>query len=143
MLVHEQSLDKLISDQFKIVKSTTEEGERRLDFFCLGDRYLTTHIVEAKRPGALVGRKEFDQLRDYVLFLRKRLQEESTDPEHRRAVVRGLLVADRIRAGDEGHAKSHQDAGTFDIRKWTNLLSTNRSNAQGVSRRCSPTCSQG
>lgn len=124
MLVHEQSLDKLISEQFKLTKSKTKEGDRRLDFFCMGDRYQSAHVIEAKRPGALVGRKEFDQLRDYVLFLRKRLQEESTDAEHKRAVVRGLLIADRIRAGDEGHAKSHQDAGTFDIRKWTNLFST-------------------
>jgi hypothetical protein len=37
-------------------------------------------------------------------------------------VVRGLLVADRVRVGDEGHAKSHQDAGTFDMRTWRNLL---------------------
>lgn len=126
MLVHEQSLDKLICDKFKLpkVKGKTEEGSRRLDYFCLGDRYQSAHIVEAKRPDALVGRKEFDQLRDYVLYLRKKLQEESTDPAHRRSVVRGLLVADRVRPGDEQHAKSHQDAGTFDIRAWSNLLTT-------------------
>lgn len=123
-LVHEQTLDKLLADEFDVAKRKSKEGSRRLDFLCLGDRYQTAHVVEAKRPGELVGRKEFDQLRDYVLYLRKKLQEESTDPEHRRSVVRGLLVADRVRAGDEGHAKSHQDAGTFDIRTWNNLLTT-------------------
>jgi hypothetical protein len=123
-LVHEQTLDKLLADKFGVAKRRNKEGSRRLDFFCLGDLYQTAHVVEAKRPGDLVGRKEFDQLRDYVLYLRKKLQEESTDPEHRRSVVRGLLVADRVRAGDEGHAKSHQDAGTFDIRTWSNLLTT-------------------
>ncbi len=123
-LVHEQTLDKLLADKFSVAKAKSKEGSRRLDFFCLGDRYQTAHVVEAKRPGDLVGRKEFDQLRDYVLYLRKKLQEESTDPENKRSVVRGLLVADRIRAGDEGHARSHQDAGTFDIRTWSNLLTT-------------------
>ncbi len=124
MLVHEQSLDKLIVAQFSIKRSKGKDGFQRLDFFCLGDRYQTAHVVEAKRPNDLVGRKEFDKLRDYVLYLRKRLQDESTDASHRRQVIRGLLVADRIRSGDEGHAKSHQDAGTFDIRTWNNLLHT-------------------
>jgi len=124
MLVHEQSLDGLIRDKFKIKPSGKDEGARRLDFFCLGDRYQTAHVVEAKRPGHLVGRKEFDQLRDYVLFLRRKLQEESTDPDHKRALVKGLLIADRVRPGDEGHGKTGQDAGVFDIRTWGNLLTT-------------------
>ena len=124
MLVHEQTLDNLLVGQFKIPKSNGKDGARRLDFFCLGDRYQTAHVVETKRPGELVGRKECDQLRDYVLYLRKKLQEEATNPEHKRALVRGLLIADRIRSDDEGHAKSHQDAGTFDIRTWDNLLTT-------------------
>ncbi len=124
MLVHEQSLDKMIADEFKIRGVQSAEGSRRLDFFCLGDRYQTAHVVEAKRPGDLVGRKEFDQLRDYVLFLRRKLQEESTDPAHKRMTVKGLLIADRVRQGDEGHGKAGQDAGLFDIRTWDNLLMT-------------------
>ena len=124
MLVHEQSLDKLIVENFNIQPSGEDEAARRVDFFCLGDRYQTAHVVEAKRPGDLVGRVEFDQVRDYVLFLRRKLQEESTSAEHRRSVVRGLLIADRVRAGDEGHGKAGQDAGLFDIRTWGNLLAT-------------------
>ncbi len=124
MLVHEQSLDGLIRDKFRIQPSGKDEGARRLDFFCLGDRYQTAHVVEVKRPGDLIGRKEFDQLRDYVLFLRRKLQEESTDPAHKRALVKGLLIADRVRQGDEGHGKAGQDAGVFDIRTWGNLLTT-------------------
>jgi len=58
------------------------------------------------------------------LYLRTRLQQESTDPEHKRAVVKGLLIADRIRPGDEAHGKANQDAGIFDIRKWSNLLTS-------------------
>ena len=125
MLVHEKSLDSMVTEQFnQRFSKKSVEGSRRLDFFCLGDRYQTAHIVEAKRPGALVGRKEFDQVRDYVLFLRQKLQNESTDPATRRATVRGLLIADRVRTGDEGHGKAGQDADLFDIRTWDNLLAT-------------------
>ncbi len=124
MLVHERSLDRLICDQFNLSATETEEGAQRLDFFCLGDRYRTAHVVETKRPGDLVGRQEFDKLRDYVLFLRRRLIEESTDREHRRTLIRGLLIADRIRSGDEEHLTSHLAADTFDKRTWNNLLTT-------------------
>jgi hypothetical protein len=124
MLVHEQSLDKLIETQFKIKNKDDSEGARRLDFFCLGDRYATAHVVEAKRPGFTVGRKEFDQLRDYVLFLRKKLQQEATNPSDKRTVVKGLLVADLIRSGDEGHLKTYVDAELFDCRTWGHLLTT-------------------
>lgn len=122
MLVHEQSLDQLIVDRFGLAKSGTKDGGRRLDFFCLGDRYKTAHVVETKRPDALVGRKEFDQLRDYVLFLCQKLHDEVTEEEHRRNTIRGLLIADRIRPGDEAHAETHQKSGVFDIRPWGNLL---------------------
>jgi hypothetical protein len=124
MLAHERSLDKLICDEFELEPSSEPEGARRLDFFCLGDRFQTAYVVEVKRPGDLVGRKEFDQLRDYVLFLRRRLQDECTDPAHKRAVIRGLLVADRTRPGDEGHGKTYKDADLFDIRKCNHLLTT-------------------
>jgi hypothetical protein len=122
MLVHEQSLDKLIHNEFKLNASGENEGGRRIDFFCLGDKYQTAHVVEVKRPGDLVGRAEFDQLRDYVLFLRRKLQDESTDQYHKRTTVRGLLIADRIRSGDEGHAKVLGEV--FDHRTWGNLLTT-------------------
>lgn len=122
MLAHEQALDTLIVDKFKLAKSGSKDGLRRLDFFCLGDRYKTAHVVETKRPGDLVGRKEFDQLRDYVLFLRQKLQDEVTDEEHKRSTIRGLLIADRIRPDDQAHAQTHQTSGVFDIRPWGNLL---------------------
>jgi hypothetical protein len=121
-LVHEQALDTLIVEKFKLSKSGTRDGSRRLDFLCLGDRYKTVHVVETKRPGDLVGRKEFDQLRNYVLFLRQKLQDEVTAEEHKRTTIRGLLIADRIRPDDQTHAHTHQSSGVFDIRPWGNLL---------------------
>jgi hypothetical protein len=124
MLTHEQQLDTLIANQFGLKRSTDAQGTKRLDFFCLGDRYQTVHVVEVKRPGLLVGQAELDQLRNYVLFLRRRLQDEATNPEHQRAVVKGLLVADKIRPIDQGIARTYQDAGLFDVRTWRNLLMT-------------------
>jgi hypothetical protein len=123
-LVHEKALDSLLRHEFGVTKSGSREGTRRLDFFCLGDKYQVAHVVEAKRPGATVGREELDQLRDYVLFLQRRLQEDSTDPEHRRSVVKGLLIADKIRPEDAGHAQMYQKGGIMDIRKWKGLLTT-------------------
>ncbi|MEA2898697.1 MAG: hypothetical protein QOJ84_4312 [Bradyrhizobium sp.] len=122
MLVHERSLDKVISDEFKLAESKDAEGGRRLDFFCLGNSQAA-YVVEVKRPGALVGRKEFEQLRNYVFFLRRRMQ-ESSDSKYRRQEVKGLLIADRVRDGDEEHLKSSLHAGDFDRRTWTNLLLT-------------------
>ena len=122
MMVHEMSLDKMIREKFDISAPRSREGDRRLDFFCLGDRYQTAFVVETKRPGKLVGQDEFDQIRNYVLYLRTALQQESTISDYNRATVRGLLIADRIRPGEELHAKAGQDAGIFDIRTWGNLL---------------------
>ena len=122
-LVHEKSLDRLIVEEFDLEKSGETEGRRRLDFFCLGDRHNTAYVVETKRPGDLVGRAEFDTLRDYILFLKRKLQ-QGADEENKRTTIRGLLIADRVRSEDEMHAQEHQNAGTFDIRSWDNLLSS-------------------
>ena len=122
-LAHERTLDRLIIDEFGLQRSEEREGRRRLDFFCLGDKFKTAYIVETKRPGDLVGREEFDQLRDYVLFLRRRLMHDENQ-ENARVVVQGLLIADRIRPEDEMHAQHEQNSGTFDIRTWDSLLTS-------------------
>ena len=124
MLTHEQSLDNLICNEFNLFVPKSKEGRRRLDFFCLGDRYQTAHVVEVKRPGLLIGRDEFRQIEDYVHFLRERLQGGATDNTYQRAVVKGLLIADPIRPGDKRHSDAMQEAGVFDVRTWDNLLTT-------------------
>ena len=122
-LVHETSLDRLIKEQFDIPSSGEREGRRRPDFFCLGDRYKTAYVVEVKRPGAAVGREELDQIEDYVLFLRKRLQEDA-DEQNRRVTVEGLLIADSVREDVKMHAQARQQSRVFDIRTWDNLLAS-------------------
>jgi len=123
-LVHENALDSLLFREFGVAKSGSKEGAKRLDFFCLGDKYQVAHVVEAKRPGVTVGRDELRQLEDYVLFLRRRLVGSSTALDHQRSVVKGLLIATKIRDEDLGHAQVCQESGVMDIREWNNLLST-------------------
>jgi len=125
MLTHENSLDRILVDQFGDATPTKEaEGRKRPDYFCLGDRYRTAHVVEVKRPGNRVGRRELDQLRDYVYFLRNRLNESATADAYRRSTINGLLIADDIRHGDRQIADMYQRDGVLDIRKWHNLLDT-------------------
>lgn len=123
MLAHERSLDRLIREQFKFSPSGESEGRQRLDFFCLADSQ-TSYVVEVKRPGSIVGQKEFDKLRDYVFFLRGELQKQSTDGEYNTAEVKGMLIADRVRQGEEEYLKMATAAGVFDFRTWNNLLTT-------------------
>jgi len=122
MLSHEEALDTLIKNKFKMTSTKEREGKKRLDFFCLGDRYKVAYVVELKRPGETVGRKELDQLRDYVLFLRDKLQDSSTAEKYKRSEVKGLFVCYNIRKEDDQHAKSHQQSGVMDIRTWDSLL---------------------
>ncbi|MXZ48965.1 MAG: hypothetical protein F4Z13_06960 [Candidatus Dadabacteria bacterium] len=122
MLAHEKSLDTLIKEEFGLPSSGEKEGRDRPDFFCIGDKYQTAYVIDVKRPGLLVGRDEFDQIRNYVLFLRRILQKQSTDSEHGRSLVKGLLIADRIREDDREHGQMGQDSGVFDIRTWQSLL---------------------
>lgn len=124
MLTHETSLDRIITKQFGGAPTKEAEGKKRPDYFCLGERYQTVHVVEVKRPGNRVGQKELDQLRDYVYFLRTRLKDGTTTDAHRRQTIRGLLIADDIRSRDQQLADTYQRDGVLDIRKWHNLLDT-------------------
>lgn len=122
MLEHERELDTLIRKRFRIPSSGRTEGRQRVDFFCLADSQAA-YVVEVKRPGYKVGRDEFDKLRDYVLFLRNQ-QKQSTGNEYNRAVVKGILIADGVREGEQEHLKEATSRGTFTFRTWSNLLMT-------------------
>ena len=81
MLHHEKSLDNVLATQFNVAKTRSQDGQQRLDFFCLGDGRYVTHVVEIKRPGNYVGKDELDKLNNYVYFLKNRLIEDPIDPE--------------------------------------------------------------
>ena len=120
---HETTLDNLIAKRFGVPKSGEQEGKRRPDFFCMGDRHMTAYVIEVKRPGESVGKKEFDQIEGYVLFLREKLQTDA-DVQNRRTTIKGLLIADNIRRGEEMLAEARQRAEIFDLRTWENVLLT-------------------
>ncbi len=124
MLTHETTLDRIIADKCGGQPTGTPEGRKRPDYFCLGDRYQTAHVVELKRPGKKVGREELDQLRDYVNALRDRFQDGTTVAEYQRKTVSGLLIADEVRPDARRIANTYQSGGLFYIRPWHNLLDT-------------------
>lgn len=124
MLEHEKTLDKLIRENLKLSSSGKDEGRQRLDFFCLGDRNEKAYVVEAKRPGLMVGKKELSKLVEYVTFLRTELQDQSTDSKYGRRLIKGMLIADRVRPEDEQYLKVLTDSGALDRRTWKSLLIT-------------------
>ena len=124
MLEHEKTLDKLIRENFAGKSSGRKEGKRRLDFFCLGDRNEIAYVVETKRPGLTVGREELSRLLEYVAFLRTELQDQSTNSRYRRTLVKGILIADRVRPEDKQYLKMATDSTALDTRTWRSLLTT-------------------
>lgn len=112
MLAHERTLDNIISGEFEKDKTKTDDGQKRLDFFCLGDRLNTAYVVEVKRPGHVVTESELNRLVKYVTFLKK---------EIRRISVHGLLIADSFGENDY-LVESHRAAGFYEAKTWKALL---------------------
>jgi len=122
MLHHEKSLDNVLVAQFKLGKTRTKDGRQRLDFFCLGDARYVAHVVELKRPGDQVGKKELDKLNNYVYFLKNKLIEGPIDPDKKRTTVTGLLICEDIRDKDRLYAQDLQKMGTLRVWRFEDLL---------------------
>lgn len=52
------------------------EENRRIDFICTGSND-TINIIELKRPEHPIGKKDLDQIRDYIIFIRRHLGTDS------------------------------------------------------------------
>jgi len=122
MLYHERSLDTLIHEEFDIPKTRTKAGSTRVDFFCLGDGYREAHVVELKRPGDAVGRKELHQLGDYVDFLTGQLIDAPPDSEKKRTTVSGVFVCTEVRREDERIMQNYQKTGIMRVWRYKDLL---------------------
>jgi len=85
----EKRLSELLKREFP--EEGVEELNRRIDFLCLGYG-RTLNVVELKRPGSTIGRRELEQLERYVDFVK---DQEGTDPIRRRTVV-GYIIGGRI-----------------------------------------------
>ena len=81
---------KLILKKFPESQDVPEEN-RRIDFLCLGYGN-TLHVIELKKPGSAIGRKQLDQLEAYVDFVRTLL---GSDPKSYQSVM-GYIVGGHI-----------------------------------------------
>jgi len=122
MLYHEKSLDKVLVEEFKIERIYSKDGQQRLDFFCLGDERYVAHVVEIKRPGDQVGKRELDKLNSYVYFLKNRLIEKRLDQEIKRTSVTGLLICEDVRDQDRLYAQDMQKMGALRVWRFEDLL---------------------
>lgn len=126
-LKHEKSLDRVVVEGLGVeiddedVAHDDPDGRRRLDFFCLADSSLAV-VVEVKRPGLLVGRKELDQLESYVDYLRT-WNEQSTGSRRKRGLIKGCLVYSRMRDNAKQKAQRLERDG-IEIVTWDQLLET-------------------
>ena len=138
MVEHERRLDTLLSKQFHVKPTKTKGGRKRVDFFCLGDASRVV-VVEVKRPGNVVGKKELRQLTDYVDFLQKE-EGQSTDPQYPKRTVCGYLVAHSVKpeaTAERDRLAPHQ----IFVRPWEVLLRTARETHRhflGVAKRRAP-----
>ena len=119
ILRHERALDSVLVSVFGL-EDPGEDANRRLDFFCLADTRLAV-VVEAKRPGDLVGREELEQLEGYVDYLTRSIK-ASNDPRFGRR-VEGVLIYGRLRDDALEKVDRLQKGGIY-VRSWENLLTT-------------------
>ncbi len=123
MVEHEKRLDTVLEKHFLKNKKLTKskDNKRRLDFFCLSDSSRII-VVEVKRPGENISKKELRQVMDYVDYLRKN-EKGTSDLERPGRIVQGYLIAGGI--DDDAlpeRERAHGD-GVF-MRTWDCLLKT-------------------
>jgi len=96
------------------------EKNRRIDFMAIGFGD-TINVVELKRPGQRIGKKELDQIEEYVIFVRTRL---GTDPEISYTDAAGYLICEEIQNSQEIKEKiKNLQNNRIYVRKYSELLS--------------------
>jgi len=125
MLEHEKRLDTILEKHFFKQKksSKSKEGRKRLDFFCLADSSRII-VVEVKRPGENIGKKEIRQVVDYVDYLKKN-EKGTSDSERPKRMVQGYLIAGGINDDAVPERERAYGSGVF-MRTWDALLKTAR-----------------
>jgi hypothetical protein len=108
----------------KFPESGIPKEDRRIDFLCFSS-WPAIIVVELKRPGTPIGKKELEQLREYVLFMEE--IKGGTDPEFSSKKVYGYLICEneqRSNAYDIRKGKLAEQ-GMY-IRKYSELLAITR-----------------
>ncbi len=122
MVEHEKRLDTILEKHLLQKKSSnSKEGKKRLDFFCLTDSSRII-VVEVKRPGENINKKELRQVIDYVDYLRKN-ENGTSDKERPGKMVQGFLIAGGIDSDALPERERVHGSGVF-MRTWKSLLDT-------------------
>ena len=114
----EETYSQLLRDYFK--ENDTPEENRRLDFLCFSS-WGEFIVIELKRPEVAIGKKELDQLRDYVVFIKEKLK---TSGQFSNTPVYGYLICEKIQklAPIDTMIDDMKGSGRFVI-KYTDLAS--------------------
>lgn len=113
---HERALDQLLIKQFNLDPTAGEDADNRVDFFCISTRGRFL-VVEVKRPSKPIGKKEVQQLMDYVSFLRQHAPATEGRPNYYSGILIGHHVTEQGRQW-EPMAKSSDVL----VRTWAELF---------------------
>ncbi|MCH7811682.1 MAG: ATP-binding protein, partial [Chloroflexi bacterium] len=119
ILQHERAIDTILVNELNLPKTATEEGKKRLDFFCLADSRRAV-VVEVKRPGHTATLDEWNRFVLYVSTLRQHY-ERITKVEDR-LEVEGLFVATKLAPVAQQTADDVAKAGIHKFTDWTALV---------------------
>ena len=104
----------------KYPESELDESDRRIDFLCLGFND-TIHIVELKRPAHHVGKKDLEQIQDYIVFIKSKF---GTDPHYSYRNATGYLICGEIQRSEEIRTRieMHEKNAIY-VRTYSELVS--------------------
>ncbi|MDG6953937.1 MAG: ATP-binding protein [Nitrososphaerota archaeon] len=108
----------LLREKFK--EEDIPEEDRRIDFlsFAAGPALI---VVELKRPGKPIGVKDLEQLRQYVIFVKKNIA--GNDPIFSPENVYGYLICEKQQTGkDVEIVKTDLQANRMYIRQYSDLI---------------------
>lgn len=114
----EATYSKLLKDYFK--EDGIPEENKRLDFLCFSS-WGEFIVLELKKPSAVIGEKEINQLRDYVIFIKDKIK---TSGQFANTPVYGYLICENIQklAPIDTIIEDMRSSGRF-VLKYTDLAS--------------------
>ena len=110
---------KLLKENFP--DTDLAESNRRIDFLCVRES-TNLVVVEIKRPSMHVSRRELDQIRDYVFFVREYVGQPTDAETTYQNVVGYLLCGDFVKTGDVGRYRDMLAKDQIYIRRYGDLL---------------------
>lgn len=91
MVQEEATYKRLLKEEFGGKEKNIEN--KRIDFLCFTS-WNDIIVIELKRPGHAISKKDLDQLREYVLFIQER--KRGTAPELAERRIFGYLICEKM-----------------------------------------------